>query len=149
MDLKKIQAKGGKINYEDYNPPDTKNAIPEMPPKKEPIQQAAVPQTQQNPNPPAKKEIQISQQTKERVDACKLFVESKRNIVLGYLCKLFKKGKYTKLKQDEKEKKEDWEMLLKRMENMQLSSSEKEIIKHDIIQKESELLRKKFQNLNV
>ena len=34
-------------------------------------------------------------------------------------------------------------MLIKRMENMQLSSSEKEIIKHDIIQKESELMRKK------
>lgn len=54
------------------------------------------------------------------------------------------KGKYTKLKQDDKEKKEDWELLIKRMETMQLSSSEKEIIKHDIIQKESEILRKKL-----
>lgn len=56
------------------------------------------------------------------------------------------------MKQDEKEKKEDWEQLLKKMENMQLSSSEKEIIKHDIIQKESEFLRKKFQyflNINL
>ena len=48
------------------------------------------------------------------------------------------------MKHDDKEKKEDWEMLLKKMEAMQLSSTEKEIIKHDIIQKESELMRKKY-----
>ena len=60
------------------------------------------------------------------------------------ILKIYILGKYTKLKQDDKEKKEDWEMLLKKMEAMQLSSTEKEIIKHDIIHKESELMRKKY-----
>jgi len=72
-----------------------------------------------------------------------LKVKFREYFELKWIFKNKKIGKYTKLKQDDKEKKEDWELLLKRMENMQLSSSEKEIIKHDIIQKESELLRKK------
>lgn len=51
--------------------------------------------------------------------------------------------KYTKLKQDEKEKKEDWELILKKMEEAQMSNSEKEIFKREILHKDAELLREK------
>ena len=86
----KPQAKGGKMNYEDYDPAENKNNIPEMPAIKEQNQQTINPQTQQNTNPTTnvvKKEIQISQQTKERADACKLFIESK--IIHNYLVILY------------------------------------------------------------
>ncbi len=47
------------------------------------------------------------------------------------------------MKQEEKEKKENWEILMQKMNEMNLSSTEKELIKHDILHKEAELLRKR------
>ena len=77
MDLRKPIPKGAKMNYEDYDPPENKNIVPELPPNRETIQQGVPPIQQQPPsNTPLKKEIQISQQTKERADACKLYIES-------------------------------------------------------------------------
>lgn len=52
--------------------------------------------------------------------------------------------KYTKMKQEEKEKKEDWELILKKMEEAQMSNSEKEIFKREILHKDAELLREKY-----
>ena len=52
-------------------------------------------------------------------------------------------GKYSKLKQEEQEKKENWELLQKKMDNMNLSSAEQELIKRDILHKEAEKLRQK------
>lgn len=77
MDLKK-QGKGQKLNYEDYEVSDSKNNNMDIPQKKDitQTQQAGTTTNQQNSVPPPKKEIQISQQTKERADACKLYIES-------------------------------------------------------------------------
>lgn len=77
MDLKK-QMKGQKINYEEYEIPDNKTQTQEIPQRKDlPQQQQIAPSAQQNPQVNSKKDIQISQQTKERAEACKLYVESK------------------------------------------------------------------------
>ena len=51
-------------------------------------------------------------------------------------------GKYSKLKQEEQEKKDAWVTLQKKMENMQLSNAEQELIKREIIHKETERYRK-------
>lgn len=81
MDLKKNQPTKGKMNYEDYDLPETKKTIvTELPPNKELTQQATPQQTSNT----IRKEIQISQQTKERAEACKLYVESFRFIHFLY-----------------------------------------------------------------
>ena len=85
MDLRKPIPKGAKMNYEDYDLPENKNTMPDLPPNKENMQQPVAPiQQQAASNVPIKKEIQISQQTKERADACKLYVESWK-IFLNFL----------------------------------------------------------------
>ena len=56
------------------------------------------------------------------------------------------------MKQNEQEKAEDWQFLLKKMEIMQLSEMEKEMIKLEIIQRESDLFREKqkiFKNHHI
>jgi len=85
-------------------------------------------------NPPQaapKKEAQVTQSTKERVEAAKAFLERK----------------YSKLKQEEQEKKENWDLLKKKMDNLNLSSTEQELIKRDIMHKEAEKLRQKRKKL--
>lgn len=48
------------------------------------------------------------------------------------------------MKVEEQEKREAWEMLHKKMENLNLSTAEQELIKRDIIHKESERYRQKY-----
>ena len=56
-------------------------------------------------------------------------------------------GKYSRLKQEEQEKRDAWEMLHKKMDNLNLSSAEQELIKRDIIHKESERYRQKYYSI--
>ena len=49
-----------------------------------------------------------------------------------------------KRKENEVEFKENWKILMKKMEDLGLDNSEKEIIKHDIIHKDAERLREKY-----
>lgn len=68
---------------------------------------------------------QPSNQTRERAEGVKAYIE----------------GKYAKQKNEEKEKKEAWDKLLTQMDRMQLSAHEKELIKQEIQHKEAELYR--------
>ena len=72
--------------------------------------------------------------TKEKAEGAKAYIERK----------------YAKLKNEEKEKKEGnlfhndhaaWDKLLKQMDKMNLSPTEKELIKQEIQHKEAELFR--------
>ncbi len=79
---------------------------------------------------------QITQVTKEKAESAKAYIEKK----------------YQKLKHEEKERKEGkdtvfkswlaWDMLSKKMQKLNLSESEQELIKQDILHKEAELNRK-------
>lgn len=68
----------------------------------------------------------ITQAAKDRAENAKAYIERK----------------YAKLKDEEKERKEAWEMLVKKMEKLNLSEAEQELIKQDILHKEAELNRK-------
>ena len=63
---------------------------------------------------------------KERAEAAKAFIESR----------------YSKLKNDEKERKEAWDMLEEKMRKLNLSEMERDLIKQDIMHKEAELNRR-------
>lgn len=97
-------------------------------------------QPRSNPQAAVKKEPQMSQLTKEKVEAAKAFLES-INFQIDLNINLI--GKYSKLKQEEQEKKENWELLQKKMDNLNLSATEQELIKRDIMHKEAERLRLK------
>jgi len=71
------------------------------------------------------KEGKISSKTMERVQIAKSCIEKK----------------YRMKKVQEEEKKKDWDVFNKKMEELNLSSKEKEIIKKDVIKKEAEILR--------
>ena len=102
MDLRKPIPKGAKMNYEDYDLPENKNTMPDLPPNKENMQQPVAPiQQQAASNVPIKKEIQISQQTKERADACKLYVESWKFFLNFLEIAFFLKKKNRKIHQTE------------------------------------------------
>lgn len=105
-----------------------------------PPNRAANPQPQQT---NIKKEFHISQATKDRANACKAYIErtqpaSQHTLTHNSL------GKYSKLKTEEQEKKDGWEQLHKKMDDMNMSSAEQELIKRDIIHKESDRYRKKY-----
>jgi len=68
----------------------------------------------------------ITKGMKERAENAKAYIESK----------------YNKLKTNEKERKEAWDMLESKMEHLNLSVTEKELIKQDIMHKEAELNRR-------
>eukprot|EP00357_Protocruzia_adherens_P002801 CAMPEP_0115036664 /NCGR_PEP_ID=MMETSP0216-20121206/42261_1 /TAXON_ID=223996 /ORGANISM="Protocruzia adherens, Strain Boccale" /LENGTH=540 /DNA_ID=CAMNT_0002416543 /DNA_START=89 /DNA_END=1711 /DNA_ORIENTATION=+ len=72
-----------------------------------------------------KEGFQVSQQTRERVEACKGFIEKK----------------YAKLKFEEQERKQGWEELQRKMESLNLSQVEQDMIKQDIMHKEAERMR--------
>ena len=57
--------------------------------------------------------------------------------------------KYSKLKKEESEKKEEWEELNKRMDVMGLSSNEKKVLKDEILHKEAESYRLKRKEITV
>jgi serine/threonine kinase 38 len=71
------------------------------------------------------KEGKISSKTMERVQIAKSYIEKK----------------YRMKRVQEEEKKKDWDVFNKKMEELNLSSKEKEIIKKDVIKKEAEILR--------
>ena len=68
----------------------------------------------------------VTKGMKERAENAKAYIESK----------------YSKLKTDEQERKEAWDMLESKMMHLNLSETEKELIKQDIMHKEAELNRK-------
>eukprot|EP00349_Pseudokeronopsis_sp_Brazil_P002328 CAMPEP_0202972122 /NCGR_PEP_ID=MMETSP1396-20130829/33544_1 /ASSEMBLY_ACC=CAM_ASM_000872 /TAXON_ID= /ORGANISM="Pseudokeronopsis sp., Strain Brazil" /LENGTH=77 /DNA_ID=CAMNT_0049702193 /DNA_START=50 /DNA_END=283 /DNA_ORIENTATION=- len=72
------------------------------------------------------KNQQITAMTKEKAENAKAYIERK----------------YQKLRDEEKERKEAWDMLQKKMQNLNLSEAEQELIKQDILHKEAELNRK-------
>ena len=53
------------------------------------------------------------------------------------------KGKYSKKKQEEKEKKENWDMFQKKMDDLKISLPEQELIKREILHKEAQQMRDK------
>jgi serine/threonine kinase 38 len=73
------------------------------------------------------KEGKISAKTMERVNVAKSYIEKK----------------YSLKKEKEEEKKKDWEYFNKKMEELNLSNKEKELIKKDVLHKEAEYLRLK------
>eukprot|EP01017_Pseudomicrothorax_dubius_P050258 TRINITY_DN9481_c0_g1_i4.p1 TRINITY_DN9481_c0_g1~~TRINITY_DN9481_c0_g1_i4.p1 ORF type:complete len:536 (-),score=163.67 TRINITY_DN9481_c0_g1_i4:835-2442(-) len=82
--------------------------------------------------PSTKKEIKISTATKEKMEAAKAYIEKK----------------YSKKKEEERQKKEFWEELQRKMEEMHLSVSEQELTKRDIIHKEAERQRLKRKKMS-
>lgn len=71
------------------------------------------------------KEGKISNKTLDRVQIAKSYIEKK----------------YRLKKIQEEEKKRDWDNFHKKMDDLNLSSKEKDIIKKDVIKKEAEFLR--------
>lgn len=85
-------------------------------------------------NPQKKKDPgQVSSNTRDKAQAAKDYIEKK----------------YSKLKQTESERKEDWNELGKMMNEMMLSPVEQEQIKQEILHREAEHLRKKRQKITV
>jgi hypothetical protein len=68
----------------------------------------------------------ITKQMKEKAENAKAYIE----------------GRYSRLKHNERERKEAWDMLESKMQHLNLSETEKELIKQDIMHKEAELNRK-------
>ena len=58
--------------------------------------------------------------------------------------KAYIESRYNKLKTNERERKEAWDMLETKMQHLNLSETEKELIKQDIMHKEAELNRKMY-----
>jgi serine/threonine kinase 38 len=73
------------------------------------------------------KEGKISMKTMERVNIAKSYIEKK----------------YSLKKEKEEEKKKDWDFFNKKMEELNLSTKEKDLIKKDVLHKEAEYLRLK------
>ena len=73
------------------------------------------------------KEGKISARTLERVNIAKSYIEKK----------------YSMKKEKEEEKKKDWDFFNKKMDELNLSNKEKELIKKDVLHKEAEILRMK------
>ena len=74
------------------------------------------------------KEGKISNKTLERVQIAKAYIE--------------KKYKVKKMKEEEKRK--EWEIFNQKLEELNLSGKEKELIKMDVIKKEAEILRQGY-----
>jgi serine/threonine kinase 38 len=73
-----------------------------------------------------KKPMEISEKTREKAESVKKYIESK----------------YAKLKTEEQERKEGWDLLKQKMDILNLTPHEKELIKQDVLHKEAELHRK-------
>ncbi|KAM3143747.1 hypothetical protein pb186bvf_004243 [Paramecium bursaria] len=77
--------------------------------------------------------LKLSQASKERVEAAKQYIEKK----------------YSKLLQEEKDKREKWEQLIQKMTNLNYTQLEQQIIKQDILHREAELMRLQRQKMTV
>ena len=75
----------------------------------------------------------ISSVTLEKAQAAKQIIEKK----------------YNKLKEDEEERKTEWEELQKKMSDLQLTATEQKLIKHEILHKEALQLREQRQKVSV
>ena len=73
-----------------------------------------------------KKTIEISDKTREKADTVKKYIERK----------------YAKLKSEEQERKDAWDLLKQKMDVLNLTPHEKELIKQDVLHREAELNRK-------
>ncbi|CAK56318.1 unnamed protein product (macronuclear) [Paramecium tetraurelia] len=80
-----------------------------------------------------KKEIQISNATRDRVEACRIYIERK----------------YAKQIEEEQQQLQGWQQLSKLMDSLHMNAKEKEIIKKDILKKEAEQMRKKRMRLSI
>jgi serine/threonine kinase 38 len=78
------------------------------------------------------KEGKISSKTYEKVAIAKSYIEKK----------------YSLKKEKEVEQKKNWEIFNKKINEMNLSEKEKEMIKKDILHKEAEIFRSKYSKLN-
>lgn len=90
--------------------------------------------------------IKISAQTREKIEAVKLFIERTLFHIFFHHLNLIFIGKYSKLTQDDQEKKKNWKLLEEKMEKLNMSFHEKESIKQEILHKQSEKLRKKSKH---
>lgn len=79
------------------------------------------------------KEGKISNKTLDRVQIAKAYIE--------------KKYKVKKMKEEEKRK--EWEIFNQKLEELNLSGKEKELIKMDVIKKEAEILRQARQKISI
>lgn len=75
----------------------------------------------------------VSSLTREKAEAAKAYIEQK----------------YSKLKREESERKEGWEQLSKKMLDLNLSSTEQQLIKQEILHKEAEQLRQRRRRTSV
>lgn len=73
----------------------------------------------------------ISNTTKDRVAACKAYIESIMRLFVIL-------GKYEKQIQEDMSKKHIWEKIFKNMNELNFSNKEKDIIKKEILKKEAE-----------
>ena len=71
-------------------------------------------------------DLSISSKTRERAERVKEYIENK----------------YARLKAEEKERKEGWSLLKKKMDYLNLTPHEKELIKQDVLHKEAEIHRR-------
>ena len=78
-----------------------------------------------------KKEIAISKETKEKAEIAKMYIQEK----------------YQKLLEEERKKKEQWDRLVNKMTNMNLTSNEQQMIKQDIFHQEALFHREKRTKL--
>ena len=76
---------------------------------------------------------QISASTREKAEAAKAYIQ----------------GKYFKLKREDSEKKERWDELNKKMVVMNLSETEKQMIKQEIVHKDAEQMRLRRKRISV
>ena len=79
-----------------------------------------------------KKEITISKETKEKAEIAKMYIQEK----------------YQKLLEDERKKKEQWDKLVNKMKDMNLTQPEQQMIKQDIFHQEAQFHREKRTKLS-
>lgn len=77
----------------------------------------------------------------EKVSAATM---EKANVAKNYIEK-----KYSKMKEDEEERKIEWQELNQKMTDLQLTATEQNLIKHEILHKEAQILREKRHKVSV
>lgn len=78
-------------------------------------------------------DLNVSSKTKEKAEIVKNYIE----------------GKYARKKNEERERKEGWDLLKSKMDMLNLTPHEKELIKQDVLHKEAELNRKARKKISI
>ena len=78
-------------------------------------------------------DLPISDSCREKVETAKAYIEHK----------------YSRIKEEEERKRLEWDEFYKKLNEMNLSSIEQEIIKQGILHQEAELLRKSRQKITI